>query len=188
MLNLDGSEVEDDTFPFDTGDQIWGAAAGADMDGDGHMDIAVTSKSKHLFIFDNNGLKVDYDAGSWLLGTPAIGNIDDDMDLEVVVGGFSSNMRKIFAINPDGSDVSGYPLDIGERMYVGIALADFNGNGRDDIVVGTESDNLHLFYDDGSEAPGFPYQAEDKMRSAPSILDVGAEKIIFAALSRFWFR
>ncbi len=179
VLNLDGSKVEDETFPFDTGAQIWGAAAGADMDGDGLMDIAVTSKSQHLYIFDKNGLKVDYYAGSWLTGTPAIGNIDDDEDLEVVVGGFSSSMRKIFAINPDGSDVSGYPLDIGERMYVGIALADFNGNGRDDIVVGTESDNLHLFYDDGSEAPGFPYQVGDKMRSAPSILDVGGQKVIF---------
>jgi len=179
VINSDGSEIVDENFPFATGDQVWGAVAGADMDGDGLMDIVATSKSKHLYILDKNGLKVDYNAESWLLGTPAIGNIDGDEDLEVVVGGFSSEMKKIFAINPDGSDVSGYPLDIGERMYVGIALADFDGNGRDDIIVGTESDNLHLFYDDGSEAPGFPYQVGDKMRSAPSILDVDGQKVIF---------
>ena len=127
-----------------------------------------------------NGLKVDYDADSWLLGTPAIGNIDDDIDLEIVIGGFSSSMRKIFAINADGSDVSGYPLEIGERMYVGVALADFNSNGKDDIVVGTDSDNIHLFYDDGSEASGFPYQAGGNIRSAPAILDVDGQKVIFS--------
>ncbi|SVB68153.1 uncharacterized protein METZ01_LOCUS221007, partial [marine metagenome] len=41
VLNSDGSEVVDGIFPYDTGNQIWGAAAGTDMDGDGLIDIAV---------------------------------------------------------------------------------------------------------------------------------------------------
>jgi hypothetical protein len=47
-------------------------------------------------------------------------------------------------------------------------------------VVGTDSDNIHLFYDDGSEALGFPYQTGGNIRSAPSILDVNGQKVIFA--------
>ena len=178
ILNLDGSEWLDENFPFDTGNQIWGAVAGADMDGDGLTDIAVVSKSKHFYLLDKNGLKVDFDSEKYLLGTPAIGNLDGDSDLEVVFSGYSSG-NMVWALNPDGSAVEGFPLDLGEKVKIGVALADFNGNGRDDIVVGTDSDYLHLFYDDGSEAPGFPYQVSDKIQSAPAILDVDGQKVIF---------
>ena len=179
VLNSDGSELEDETFPFDTGNQIWGAAAGADMDGDGLIDIAVLSKSKHFYLLDINGLKVDFDSEKYLLGTPAIGNLDGDADLEVVFSGYSSG-NMVWALNADGSSVDGFPLDLGEKVKIGVALADFNGNGIDDIVVGTDDDYIHLFYDDGSEAPGFPYQVGDKIQSAPAILDVDGGKVIFA--------
>jgi outer membrane protein assembly factor BamB len=79
----------------------------------------------------------------------------------------------------DGSAVDGFPLVLEEKVQIGVALADFNGNGRDDIVVGTDGFSLHLFYDDGTEAPGFPYQVGSVIRSAPAILDVGGQKVIF---------
>jgi len=178
VLNSDGSEIVDDTFPFNTGNQIWGAVAGADMDGDGLIDIAVVSKSKHLYLLDKNGLKVDFDSEKYLLGTPAIGNLDGDVDLEVVFSGYSSG-NMVWALNADGSSVDGFPLDLGEKVKIGVALADFNSNGIDDIVVGTDDDYIHLFYDDGSEAPGFPFQVGDKIQSAPAILDVDGQKVIF---------
>ena len=68
---------------------------------------------------------------------------------------------------------------IEEKMKVGVALADFNGNGIDDIVFGTDSDNLHLIYDDLLEAPGFPLNLNDKLQSAPSIVNYADQKYIF---------
>ena len=182
IYNADGSEVEDDTFPYDTGNQIWGSAAAADMDGDGMTDFVITSKSKHLYIFDQNGLKTDYNADKYLMGTPAIGNLDEDSDLEVVIGGYSSptSSSPIFAVNPDGSDVEGFPLILGEKTKAGAALADFNGNGKDDIVVGTDSNNIYLIYDDGSIAPGFPYTTGDQIQAPPSIQEINGEKVIFS--------
>ena len=179
IYNADGSEVEDDTFPFDTGNQIWGSAAAADMDGDGMTDFVITSKSKHLYIFDQNGLKTDYNANKYLMGTPAIGNLDGDADLEVVIGGYSSS-NLIFAVNPDGSDVEGFPLAIGEKTKAGVALADFNGNGKDDIIVGTDDNNIHVIYDDGTAAPGFPYTTGDKIQAAPSVADIDGGKVVFS--------
>ena len=178
VINADGSIFGDGTFPFDTGNQIWGAAASADLDNDGLIDFVIPSKSKHLYIFDRNGLKVDYDADKYLLGTPAIGNIDNDPELEIVFSGYSSN-NQIYAINPDGSDVAGFPYNLGEKVKIGVGLADFNGNGKVDIVVGTDSEHLHLIYDDGSQAPGFPVSVGDKIQSAPSILNVNGANIIF---------
>ena len=83
-------EIIGDVFPFNTGDVIWGSAAVADLDGDGLTEFVITSKSKHIYIFDKNGLKIDYFADQYLMGTPAIGNIDNDYDLEVVIGGYSN--------------------------------------------------------------------------------------------------
>ncbi len=178
IYNADGTEVEDDTFPYDTGNQIWGSAAAADLDNDGLLDFVIASKSKHLYIFDKNGLKTDYNANKYLMGTPAIGNLDDDDDLEIVIGGYSSN-NQIFAINPDGSNVDGFPMALGEKTKAGVALADFNGNGKDDIVFGTDDNNIYLIYDDGTIAPGFPFTVGDKIQAAPAIQEIDGEKVIF---------
>ena len=174
----DGIELENEIFPFDTGNQIWGSVASADLDNDGLVDFVVPSKSKSLYIFDINGLKVEYIADKYLMGTPAIGNLDDDDDLEIVIGGYSSS-NKIFVVNHDGTDVVGFPFDINEKTKAGASLADFNNNGKDDIVVGTDSDNLYVILDDGSVALGFPVGLPDKIQSAPAILNNGGELILF---------
>jgi hypothetical protein len=182
IYDVNGVEVVNESFPFDTGNQIWGSAASADLDNDGKMDFIISSKSKHLYIFDENGLKVDYNANKYLMGTPSIGNLDDDDDLEVVIGGYSSpsTSNQVFVINPDGSDVEGFPLVLGEKVKAGIALADYDGNGKDDMVIGTDDDNLYLIYDDGTIADGFPFVGSDKFQAAPAIMELEGDKIIFA--------
>ena len=46
----------------------------------------IASKNKHLYGFDHNGLKFDYDADQFLIGTPVILNIDSD-DESILRGG-----------------------------------------------------------------------------------------------------
>ena len=180
-VNADGEEIVNALFPFNTGDQIWGSPAAADIDNDGNIEIIVTSKSKHLFVLDpvNQTVDLDYYAVQFLMGTPVIANIDDDNDLEIIVGGFSSP-AKIFAINADGSDVPGFPFELGEKMIKGLAVADFNDNGKVDIVAGTENYNIYLINDDATIAPGFPYLTGNKIRSAPAIAETESGKIILS--------
>ena len=82
------------------------------------------------------------------------------------------NPELLYAINGDGSDVTGFPFDIAEKVQRGVAVADFNNNGKSDIVFGTDSDNIYLMLDDGSIANGFPFSAQDKVQSSPAILDI----------------
>ena len=170
--DIQGNEDSLGVFPYDMGDQIWGSLASADIDLDGFNDIIVSSKSKHLVGLSMGGeIQFDYDANSWLMGTPAIGQLDSDPELEIVVGGYSSSGKNIYAVNHDGTDVTGFPVDVGERMIAGVALYDFNGNGKDDIVFGTDSDNIHLMHDDGTIV--WTYETGDKVQSAPSIINTG---------------
>ena len=173
------SHTGEEQCTFDTGNQIWGSPAVADLDGDGNLEIVVSSKSRHLYVLDENcNVEMDYDSGQYLMGTPALGDIDGDGELEIIVGGYSSP-GKLFAVNPEGTDVTGFPVELGEKIQRGVALADFNGNGKVDIVCGTDGQNLYLIYDDGTIADSFPFEAGNDFRSAPSILDYNGDKIIF---------
>ncbi len=179
--NTDGSVVEDSVYPYQTENQIWGSIASADIDLDEVMDYVVGCKDKHLYLFNELGYIDRYDTDTFLLGTPAIGNIDNDPELEIIIAGYSGgDGRKIIALNHDMTLVSGYPMFIGEKIKKGISLADFNGNGKDDLVFGTDDDNIYLIYDDGTVADGFPYQTGDKIHSSPSILNYEGEHIIIA--------
>jgi len=178
----DGAELDNDNFPYDTGDQIWGSIASADLNLDGYEDFVVSSKSGYIFIFDINGLKGLYNADRWLIATPVIGNIDSDPQLEIVVGGYQSptSTSPLFAVNHNGTPVSGFPYIVGEKIKSGVALADMNDNGIDDIIFGTDGDNLYVLHDDLTIATGFPIDLGGNIRSEPSVLNTGSEKIIFS--------
>ena len=168
-------------FPYSTGDQIWGAPSSADIDLDGNIDFIISSKDKKVYAFDRYGLKWIYNSDKYLIGTPVIGNIDNDLELEIVVPSYGSGTldNAIFVINHDGTDASNFPYYVDEKIKVAVALADFDDNGKDDIVFGTDNDNLYLLLDSGSIKEGFPFVAGDKIQSPPSILQIGNEKMIF---------
>ena len=163
-------------YTFSTGDQIWASPTIADLNGDGMLEIIIASKDKNLYILDSQAeLLTEYYADQYLLGTPAIGNIDSDDELEIVFGGYS-NQGKIFAINMDGTDVNGFPINIDEKIQRGVALGDFNQNNLDDIVLGTDSGNVYLIYDSGVTA--FSVELNDDVRCAPIIANMDGENLI----------
>ncbi|MBC8213863.1 MAG: T9SS type A sorting domain-containing protein [Candidatus Marinimicrobia bacterium] len=154
---------------YNATDQVWGSPAIADIDGDGELEIVINSKSKKMVVLNSVcDEEMVYEADQYLLGTPALGNIDDDADLEIIFGGYSSP-GKIFAVNPDGTDAEGFPFELGEKVKVGVAIADVNGNGKVEIVCGTDDGNLYLIYDTAEIADGFPFVTGDDIRTAPTI-------------------
>ena len=118
VVESDGT-VSNDNFPYEIGDNVWGSIAADDIDLDGDIEFIVTSKTKSIYIFDKNGLENQYYADKYLLGTPAIGQLDSDPYLEIVAGSFgpgSTSENQLFVINHDATDVEGSPLTIGEKM------------------------------------------------------------------------
>ena len=172
ILNSNGEEL----FSYNTGNQIWSSPTIADLNNDGNYEIIITSKDQYLYVLNNNAeLLMSYNANQYLLGTAAIGNIDLDSDLEIIFGGYS-NQGSIFAINLDGTDVTGFPILINEKIQRGVALADINQNNLSDIIFGTDSENIYMLYDNGEI--GFNIEVDGDIRNAPTVIKMGDEHLI----------
>ena len=158
---------------------IWGSPVADDIDNDGEIEFVISSKNKHCYIIDQYGnVELDFESSLYLMATPSLANLDFDDDLEIIVYGYSSS-GDIYAINHDGTNVPNFPVEINEKILKGGAIYDLNNNGKDDIVVATENDDLiAIIYDDGTIYNLFT--GSDKFRSAPSIIDYNGEIIITA--------
>jgi len=183
VFEMDGTEWVDGTFPYETGDQNWGSPSIGNLDGDGFEDVVISSKNGHIYVFGSSqtiesGLLLDFNSGGYITATPALGDVDGD-GLDEIVFAQYGNPELLYAINGDGSNVSGFPFDIAEKVQRGVALSDFNNNGKSDIVVGTDDEFIHLIYDDGSLA--WSYETGGDIRVAPTVLELSSgEKIILS--------
>jgi hypothetical protein len=165
----------------------WSSPALGDIDGDRLPEVIVATDSPP---WDRHSAP-DYSKGTvWAINgdssnvpgwpvttdndiqsSPALGDIDRDGQLEVIVGSGPSvtggNGHKVYAWNGDGSVANGWPKTTAGDMPASPALADLNGDGSPEVIIGcgTESDQsctyLYAWYGDGTTVPGFPMQPLD---------------------------
>jgi len=120
--------------------------------------------------------------------TPALGDLDGDGDLEIVVNSLD---RRIHAWHHTGEVVAGWPISQwdGDNLWRGgissPALGDLDNDGRVDVVVGTMSPYVNGQQDqnatlwaikgDSSLVPGFPIQTEQHIHSSPALGDIDGD-------------
>ena len=68
-----------------------------------------------------------------------------------------SNSGELFAIHHDGTDVDGFPVNIDEKMLVGPATGDLEGDGIIDIVLCTWEDNIYALDNLGAIKTRIPF-------------------------------
>ncbi len=129
-----------------------------------------------------DGWPLQYTGNSNRGGT--YGNLDDDPEREIIY-----NIGAVtHALNPDGSDVDGWPVNTASSGEYGApAYGDVNGDGYDDVVVSTRqpgtgnTGRVYAFNRDGSLLSGFPIFADGGPTRTPVLADLdqdGALEII----------
>jgi len=194
-------------WPFRIDDAVYGSPAVLDTDGNGRAEVYLGAASTPGAPIDHaGGVVVALEqapfngpvATRWarftpdvIWSSPAVGDIDGDGRVEVVVGsgldyGSDGNLpasRSLFAWHvDDGSDVTGWPVVLDTSSSTvndsrgSPALGDLDGDGRADVVTGDRSAHVTAFRGDGSRLwPVQPEPGSGEILGGPIVADLDGD-------------
>jgi hypothetical protein len=141
-------------WPFYQDDTVFSSPAIADVNDDGVPEYIVGGDSTAGGPVDHQGgfiraLKGDgtelwaYPVNEMVRSSPAVGDIDGDGQIEIAAGtgdywvrnGGASDSTKLFVLNKNGT--LKWQKDLGAYTPASPVLADVNGDGKRDVVIGT---------------------------------------------------
>ncbi len=152
-------------------------AAVADMDNDGRNEIVVADRADGILkiIKGDGSILLNVNPDEQVRGNIAVANMDSDPELEMVFGTMSRNLH---VMNIDGTELSGFPLNVGSQIDQGVALGDYTGDGIPEMVFGLLNKELHVMKTDGTEISGFPITLSSRVNTTPLIADLKGDRYI----------
>lgn len=164
-------------------DRVWLSFGDLDRAGGGGLEVVVTTESGLVTVLDD----VLEPMPGWpvvlkekpISGPAALGELDGDGLLEIAV---SCGLRTVHAFNYNGIEMAGWPKHVDLVDYPLPAqapstpsIADADGDGRQDVIVGFTDFTIHAISSDGDDAEGFPIPAGAATAGSPAVLDANGD-------------
>lgn len=141
-----------------------GRVAAGDVDLDGKKEIAVAGRltPNNLYLLGADGkilpgwpiaISPSLPANYLHDADPALGDLDGDRDLEVVIGSWDG---KVYAFHHDGTVVAGWPQKTKPVEVNSVVIGDVDGDRRPEVVAGDATNFLYAWHGDGSLLAGWP--------------------------------
>jgi hypothetical protein len=180
-------------FPLATGGNMTSSPAVGDIDGDGAAEIVFASSDSTLYAVRADlsvpagfprtvPLNEDWDS------SPALGDLDKDGRPDVVIG--SSDHRLYAFSGIDGDPLPGFPAFLQNPLGTASTrsspvLADVDGDGSVDAVIGDRDGWLHGFDSAGQRLSGFPIQTGNRIESSPLVWDIDGDGLVEILVESF---
>jgi len=175
---------------YSTNGAIKSSPAIADIDSDKILDIVIGSDNNKLYALDYRRFKIwSYQTNDDVTSTPAVGDIDGDGRMEIII---CSNDGRVYYLHyikyTAGKDISMSKLSPGwtyrteNAIISSPAIADLDGDGNPEIIIGSMDRNLYILTASGELIR--KYTTNGKIRSSPAVADLDGDgnlEIIFGS-------
>jgi hypothetical protein len=137
-------------------------------------DIAVQDENNNLHLLSKDGKTVwTKSLDSRIIGDILTFDIYRNTRLQMAF----TTQNKLYVIDKNGNNVDPFPLDFQDFISEGLAIFDYDNNGKYRFVV-VQNNEVLMFNKEGKLVKGFDYEARSNIKRTPQHIRIGRKDYI----------